>query len=169
MLTRASSVATLIQCRFARQARWRSYIRSEGIDIAILATPGDVAQDVIDRLVACGIRGILNYAPITPPRAARYHRADDRPGSSPPDHDVLPTGLKRRGRRPPQTQTRQARQTRAGRAAAPKTQCKGQLVSRPYRCCSRRTPSARRLFNSLSVVRNARRGVCARRGQVPWG
>ena len=43
-----------------------SYIRSEGIDIAILATPGDVAQDVIDRLVACGIRGILNYAPITP-------------------------------------------------------------------------------------------------------
>ena len=43
-----------------------SFIRDEGIEIAILATPGDVAQDVIDRLIACGIRGILNYAPMTP-------------------------------------------------------------------------------------------------------
>ena len=43
-----------------------SFIRKEGIEIAILATPGDVAQDVIDRLVACGVRGILNYAPVTP-------------------------------------------------------------------------------------------------------
>ncbi len=42
------------------------YIRREGIDIAILATPGDVAQAVIDRLVEAGIRGILNYAPMTP-------------------------------------------------------------------------------------------------------
>lgn len=42
------------------------FIRDEEIEIAILATPGDVAQDVIDRLVACGIRGILNYAPMTP-------------------------------------------------------------------------------------------------------
>ena len=43
-----------------------TYIRAQGIDIAILATPGDVAQGVIDRLIACGIRGILNYAPMTP-------------------------------------------------------------------------------------------------------
>ena len=42
------------------------FIRDEGIEIAILATPGDVAQDVIDRLIACGVRGILNYAPVTP-------------------------------------------------------------------------------------------------------
>ncbi len=42
------------------------YIRSQGIAIAILATPGDVAQGVIDKLVSCGIRGILNYAPMTP-------------------------------------------------------------------------------------------------------
>ena len=40
--------------------------RREGIPIAILATPGDVAQGVTDRLVEAGIRGILNYAPITP-------------------------------------------------------------------------------------------------------
>ena len=43
-----------------------AYIRRERIPIAILATPGDVAQAVTDRLVEAGIRGILNYAPITP-------------------------------------------------------------------------------------------------------
>ena len=40
--------------------------RRERIPIAIPATPGDVAQGVTNRLVEAGIRGILNYAPITP-------------------------------------------------------------------------------------------------------
>ena len=40
--------------------------RREGIPIATLATPGNVAQGVTDRLVEAGIQGILNYAPITP-------------------------------------------------------------------------------------------------------
>ncbi len=40
--------------------------RREGIPIAILATLGDVAQAVTDRLAEAGIRGMLNYAPITP-------------------------------------------------------------------------------------------------------
>ncbi len=55
-----------------------SYIRSEGIDIAIIATPGDVAQDVVNRLVASGIRGILNYAPMTPhvPRGVTVRTID---------------------------------------------------------------------------------------------
>ena len=43
-----------------------NFVKNEGIDVAILATPGDVAQDVIDRLIANGVRGILNYAPVTP-------------------------------------------------------------------------------------------------------
>lgn len=38
----------------------------EKIDIAIVAVPASQAQQVIERLVACGIRAILNYAPIAP-------------------------------------------------------------------------------------------------------
>jgi len=33
-------------------------------DIAILATPGDVAQSLADRLVSLGVRAILNFAPV---------------------------------------------------------------------------------------------------------
>jgi redox-sensing transcriptional repressor len=32
--------------------------------IGVIATPGEVAQDVCDRLVAAGIRSILNFAPV---------------------------------------------------------------------------------------------------------
>jgi redox-sensing transcriptional repressor len=34
------------------------------ITLAILSVPVDVAQDLVDRLVASGITGILNFAPI---------------------------------------------------------------------------------------------------------
>lgn len=36
-----------------------------GIQLAILAVPGPAAQDVADQLVAAGLRGILNFAPVT--------------------------------------------------------------------------------------------------------
>lgn len=39
-------------------------------DIAVIVTPGEVAQGVADRLVKCGVTAILNFAPIqlqTPP------------------------------------------------------------------------------------------------------
>jgi redox-sensing transcriptional repressor len=42
------------------------YIIENKIEIAILAVPGESAQDLIDSLVESGVRGILNYAPITP-------------------------------------------------------------------------------------------------------
>jgi redox-sensing transcriptional repressor len=35
-----------------------------GPDIAIVATPGDAAQAVTDRLVRLGVRAILNFAPV---------------------------------------------------------------------------------------------------------
>lgn len=35
------------------------------IEIAIVAVPSRHTQEVIDRLVECGVRAILNYAPIT--------------------------------------------------------------------------------------------------------
>jgi redox-sensing transcriptional repressor len=38
-------------------------LKEREIQIAVVAVPGAVAQRVVDRLVAAGIRGILNFAP----------------------------------------------------------------------------------------------------------
>ncbi len=43
-----------------------STIQSRGISIAVLTVPVGVAQEVVDQLVACGIKAILNYAPLSP-------------------------------------------------------------------------------------------------------
>ena len=37
-----------------------------GVDIGIVAVPASQAQTVIDQLLGCGVRGILNYAPVAP-------------------------------------------------------------------------------------------------------
>ncbi|HMH81258.1 MAG TPA: redox-sensing transcriptional repressor Rex [Gemmatimonadales bacterium] len=36
----------------------------ESTDIAIVVTPADAAQDVVDRLVRAGVKAILNFAPV---------------------------------------------------------------------------------------------------------
>ena len=41
-------------------------VTEEKISIAIVAVPAEFTQTVVDQLVACGVRAILNYAPITP-------------------------------------------------------------------------------------------------------
>jgi redox-sensing transcriptional repressor len=41
-------------------------VKEHQISIAIVAVPSSQTQNVIDRLVKCGVRAILNYAPITP-------------------------------------------------------------------------------------------------------
>ena len=41
-------------------------VSQEKISIAIVAVPVEHTQNVVDQLVACGVRAILNYAPITP-------------------------------------------------------------------------------------------------------
>ena len=41
-------------------------VSQEKISIAIVAVPVEYTQNVVDQLVACGVRAILNYAPITP-------------------------------------------------------------------------------------------------------
>lgn len=38
-------------------------LRDEQVDIAIVAVPADAAQAVVDRVVAAGVRAILNFAP----------------------------------------------------------------------------------------------------------
>lgn len=43
-----------------------SVVREKKISIAIAAVPSRYTQEVVDRLVASGVRAILNYAPITP-------------------------------------------------------------------------------------------------------
>jgi redox-sensing transcriptional repressor len=42
-----------------------SFLHANRVDIGIVAVPASQAQKVVDRLVAAGIRAILNYAPIT--------------------------------------------------------------------------------------------------------
>lgn len=44
--------------------RMREAIKKEGIEIAILSAPGESAQKVAHELAKCGIRAILNFAPI---------------------------------------------------------------------------------------------------------
>jgi redox-sensing transcriptional repressor len=39
-------------------------LKKERSDIAIVATPGAAAQEVVDRLVRCGVKAILNFAPV---------------------------------------------------------------------------------------------------------
>lgn len=41
-----------------------SIVRSTGAHIGVIATPAEAAQGVADRLVAAGVRSILNFAPV---------------------------------------------------------------------------------------------------------
>src|SRR5207244_8440141 len=53
-------------------------VKSRGIQIAILAVPGEAAQGVSDKLVTAGIRAILNFAParLKVPREVRLKHVD---------------------------------------------------------------------------------------------
>ena len=44
----------------------KDLVESQQISIAIVAVPAEKTQEVVDLLTACGVRAILNYAPITP-------------------------------------------------------------------------------------------------------
>ncbi len=44
--------------------RLQEVIESNDVQIAIVAVPGAHAQEVIDQLVECNVRAILNYAPV---------------------------------------------------------------------------------------------------------
>jgi redox-sensing transcriptional repressor len=41
-------------------------VRQKTIQIGIVAVPAAQAGDVVDRITSCGIRAILNYAPVNP-------------------------------------------------------------------------------------------------------
>ena len=42
-----------------------AYLKKERVDMMILAVPADQAQKVADRVVECGVRAILNFAPVS--------------------------------------------------------------------------------------------------------
>ena len=41
----------------------KKIVRSERIDIAVIAVPAESAQPVLDQVVAAGIKAILNFSP----------------------------------------------------------------------------------------------------------
>lgn len=53
-------------------------VRQSGIQVGVIAVPADAAQLVADRLVAAGVRAILNFAParLTVPREVRLQNVD---------------------------------------------------------------------------------------------
>ena len=54
----------------------QNFIHKNGVSIGIIAVPAQYAQDVCDRMVAAGIRGILSFAPAhlsAPPNVVVRH------------------------------------------------------------------------------------------------
>ncbi len=53
-------------------------VRQQGIHIGVIAVPGEAAQAVADRLVAAGVRAILNFAParLKVPKDVRLQNVD---------------------------------------------------------------------------------------------
>jgi redox-sensing transcriptional repressor len=41
----------------------REVVESHEIDLAVIAVPADAAQEMVDAVVAAGVRGVLNFAP----------------------------------------------------------------------------------------------------------
>jgi redox-sensing transcriptional repressor len=59
------TVGTEIGSQVVRHAdEIESVIASHGVSIGVIATPAAAAQSVCDRMVAAGITGILNFAPV---------------------------------------------------------------------------------------------------------
>src|SRR3972149_1248786 len=65
-------------------------LHANPVDVGIVAVPGAIAQEVIDGLVRCGVRAILNYAPIAAhvPRGVQIRRID--PVLAPPTMTYYP-------------------------------------------------------------------------------
>lgn len=55
-----------------------SMVKNNSVKLAIMAVPADAAQDVADRLVDAGVRGILNFAPcsLTVPEEVAVNTVD---------------------------------------------------------------------------------------------
>lgn len=45
--------------------RMRTFVRERGIKVGIIAVPDIAAQQVLDTMISAGIKGVLNFAPIS--------------------------------------------------------------------------------------------------------
>lgn len=50
-------------CPILGMSEFNEVVRSGKIEIAIIAVPAENAQEIVDRVVSAGIKGILNFAP----------------------------------------------------------------------------------------------------------
>lgn len=50
--------------RVRPDAEMDAALREEGVQMVILAVPADAAQTVVNRVVAAGVRAVLNFAPV---------------------------------------------------------------------------------------------------------
>jgi redox-sensing transcriptional repressor len=59
-------------------AEMAEIVRQQSVRLAILAVPADNAQDVADQLIEAGVRGLLNFAPVSlaVPRHAALQTVD---------------------------------------------------------------------------------------------
>ena len=55
---------TLGKVRVYDVSEMKKFIQHDRVQLAILAVPVESAQHVAEKLVACGIKGILNFAPV---------------------------------------------------------------------------------------------------------
>lgn len=56
---------TFSGCRCFSMAEMTSVVREARIDVGIITAPADCAQEVAGALVGAGVKGILNFAPVT--------------------------------------------------------------------------------------------------------
>ncbi len=52
-------------CRCTSLDQLDAVVGHEGIELGLVAVPAGAAQQAADRLVAAGVSGILNFAPVT--------------------------------------------------------------------------------------------------------
>ncbi len=59
-------------------SKMKKVIDDYGVKVAVIAVPADKAQEAVEGLVQCGIKAVLNFAPvkISVPRGVQVHNAD---------------------------------------------------------------------------------------------
>lgn len=53
-------------CKIQHMDELKDFLSGKDIELAIVAVPSPAAQEVLEHLAECGIRGILNFAPFVP-------------------------------------------------------------------------------------------------------
>jgi redox-sensing transcriptional repressor len=64
------------EVRVEASTQLEEVIRRERVEVVILTVPAPAAQEMVDRAVSAGVRGILNFAPVqlhTPPGVFVHH------------------------------------------------------------------------------------------------